>query len=81
MAQLIMQMHESGLATQPVIVDCTLIDGAENPSLTAFKGAFLKRSPDRAKDVERFVQENIMAIQNKFQDTWFWGPDVFQTIG
>lgn len=77
MVQLIMQMHENGLPAQPIMIDCQPVDGAENPSLTAFRDVYLSRFPHRAKDLEKFLNENIMAISNKFQDTWFWGPDVF----
>lgn len=62
------------------MVDCQSVDGVENPSLKAFRDVYLQRFPDRAKDLEKFIAENILAISNKFQDTWFWGKDVFSTI-
>lgn len=72
-----MQMHESGLPAQPILVDCQPEDGTENPSLTAFRDVYLARYPHRAEDIEKFLKENIIAISNKFQDCWFWGSDVF----
>ena len=75
--QFIMQMHDSGLPAQPILVDCQPIEGAENPSLSAFRDVYLQRFPSRGKDIEKFLSENILAISNKFQDTWFWGNDIF----
>jgi hypothetical protein len=78
--ELVMQMHDSNLPLQPILIDCQPVNGAENPSLAAFKSTYLSRFPNRVKDLDKFINENILGLGNKFMDVWFWDQEVFKTI-